>query len=503
MNFKENLIEYLKKFMQFCLMIIRSTKTFLIQFFNKLPGFAKKVYAVCDSAMGKMVNFFQATYQKKRKRNPRKFYTIIYLIISLCIVAVIAFAMSFYFFVIPVGSNGVVTRFGAYNREVDSGLHYRFPFIERYYIVDTYNLMEETFGFIQPNTPEEDPGMTPEERYVLQYDATITNAERDMGNFFSNRGNILDSLNQRQRLPHDYLRKKFFPKKGTTQLAQLAATNKNIPPASRIVPNYDEMKMVTADLNIIYITWSLQYKIKDARQYLFNSRDVVRNIRDIGQSMMNETVGDTLFMDLISTGREKVEAAVTKKTQKWLDDYGVGILVSKVIILDALPPKEVIHAFNEVNNAAQEMERMIYEAEIGYLTVIPEAYGEADRLKLDAKAYAVKIINEAMGEAGRFSSILNQYSLYPQITNDRLYIEAMSALFNKVPNTIVDSKVNALLPILLGNPDQKNKASTNMTEKLMSPSLMPAPNSTPPAVSPAPTTAPTSAVQPSVTTVQP
>jgi HflK protein len=439
---------------------------FLSKGWKKFRVVFKLFHRSCDKKMEEMVatTHFRVKEIKVTKQSVSKIqkFTFIVVLPIIAVVLVIALLAN-YLFIVPVGANAVVTRFGAFNRDVDSGLHLRLPFAEQYYIVETYNLMEETFGFLQQALPAASQQATAEEQFFINYEQQIVTAEQDTGNPFSTKGHILDSLNQRQRLPYDYLIKKNFPGANASAVS-LQADAKDVIVQKQ--PNYNEQKMVTSDLDIINITWSFQYKIKSAKDYLFNSRDVGKNIRDIGEAMMSEVVGDTSFDALLNSDRAKVESEVQKKMQEWLDDYSVGILVTQVIIIDALPPLPVVGAFNEVNRAAQDMDKMIYEAEIKYLERVPYAYGEAQKLVLDAKTYATNLVYEAKGESARFELILNEYTKYPQITNDRLYIEAMESIFKNIPNTIVDPKVSAIVPVLAGVNKPVNQLLSSLTNPL-------------------------------------
>jgi HflK protein len=442
-----------KKLMQQSQKLWLGLKKLSLRFWQKTKVFLLHFHNACNEAMKHVVIFSKKGFSKIKpsQKSRRKFALLFYVALFLLLFISVSIIFLSYVFTVPVGSSAVVTRFGKYSRKVDSGFHFRFPLVERYFIVDTSNLMEETFGFLQRAVPVVDPETTLDPA-VVEYDKRIIAAEQTMGSALAENANIFDSLNQRQRLPFDYLKKKFLP----ATIAPLTGPRRLGQTQSNTIPNEDEQKMISADLNIINISWSLQYKINNPRDYLFNSRDVARNIRDIAQTMMSKTVGDTLFMPLLNEKREFVEQHVKQEIQKWLDKYRVGIKIEQVIILDALPPTLVIDAFNEVNSATQVMERMIYEAEIEYLKVVPAAFGEAKKIVFIAEGEAIQLINQALGEAGRFEKILGEYTKYRQITNDRLYIEAMNALFSKVPNTIIDNKINGVLPVFLGGTETQH-----------------------------------------------
>lgn len=427
---------------------------------------AHAIYTTCDAIVEQMVECFRslqrilcsATDTPKRKWLLRTLYALLTL---LFLVLLTAFIIEQCLFVVPVSASAVVTRLGKFSREVEPGLHLRIPYAERYFIVDTNNLLEERFGFVQVPSLIKKITTDPQEQLVLeQYEMHLLAAEKQEGpNVLSNHNGLEGALQQKQRLTHDYLRKQLTP---TTKpspegvITQLQAQQAQVQDVEQMgislngrIPVTNEMQMITGDLNIIRMTWTLQYQITDAKDYLFNSRDVQRNIRDIARAEMSAVVGESSFDYILSTGRDDIEKKVANRIQQTLDQYQVGITVKKVIILDALPAKEVISAFNEVNKAAQDMEKSIYDAEQAYQHQIPEAHGQAQLLIAKAQAYATKILNQADGETTRYDLILKQYEKVPEVTRDRLYLDAMETLFNKAPTTIIDSKLHGILPIFM------------------------------------------------------
>ena len=370
-------------------------------------------------------------------------------------------------FIVPVGSSAVITRFGKYAREVTSGLNIIIPIAERYYIVPTGNLMEEAFGFIQGPQQLKKELFNSQQNYVTtQYERNILQSEIDAESPFSEKGGFLQEMNRRQRLTHDYIRKTYAPpqdqsKQGIQSRIQrkekaiVQAIKSNVSLDGK-VPVPSEMLFLTGDLGLIQIQWTLQYQIQNARKYLFNSRDTEANIRDIAMAKMKEVVAQTLFNEVMTTGRLAVEQKVLLETQKMLDLYNVGIKLTQVIILDALPTTEVIFAFNEVNRANQDLERFRFQGELEYMKRIPKAYGEAEKIKLEAQAYAIKIVNQAEGETGRFTLIKNEYEKAPQITEDRLYIGTMQEILRQTPTIILDKDAKGILPLFINSSGIKN-----------------------------------------------
>lgn len=219
-----------------------------------------------------------------------------------------------------------------------------------------------------------------------------------------------------------------------------------------------ESLMLTGDLNVADVEWTVQYKIDDAWKFLFHARDVPRNIRDVSMSIMRRVVGDMTVSDVLTKGRTRIENDARKLTQELLDSYDLGIAIDNIVLQDVHPPEKVKAAFDEVNEAKQEQEKIINQAERGYNKVIPEARGKADQLIADAEAYAIDVVNRAKGDAAKFRSIAQEYKKAPKITKKRLYLEAMEEIFTEADNlTIVDDRVKGLLP-LFGNMGQGSVA---------------------------------------------
>lgn len=221
-----------------------------------------------------------------------------------------------------------------------------------------------------------------------------------------------------------------------------------------------ESLMLTGDLNVAVVEWILKYRIADAKKYLFHASNVEKNIADISVSVMRRVVGDKQVSDVLTTDRVSVAERAEKLTQQTLDTYDMGILITGIALQNVTPPEPVKPAFNEVNTARQEKERMINEALGIRNKVIPEAKGKANRLVDEAKAYQVDRVNRAKGDAEKFKEILVAYQAAPQITRKRMYLETMETIFaNPDKITIVDSQIKGLLPVFKGliNPPEKEE----------------------------------------------
>ena len=209
-----------------------------------------------------------------------------------------------------------------------------------------------------------------------------------------------------------------------------------------------ESLMLTGDLNVADVEWTLQYRIIDPWKYLYKARAVETNIRDVSISIMRRVVGDKLVNEVLTTGRVSIAAEAKLLTQEVLDKYDMGIQIERINLQDVNPPEAVQDAFNEVNAAKQEQEQTINQAEREYNKRIPAAKGQAEQQIKEAQAYAVNIINRSQGDATKFDQVLKEYKKAPSITKKRMYIETMKDIFSNIKDlTIIDPNVEGLLPI--------------------------------------------------------
>ncbi|MGE5851275.1 MAG: FtsH protease activity modulator HflK [Candidatus Methylomirabilota bacterium] len=211
----------------------------------------------------------------------------------------------------------------------------------------------------------------------------------------------------------------------------------------------DESLMLTGDLNVIDVQWIVQYRIQDPIHYLFRVRETRQTIRDIAEAVMRRVVGNRLGSDVLTVGRVAVSTEVKEEMQKILSDYEAGVRLVTVELQDVTPPDPVKPAFNEVNEARQDRERTINQAQEQANREIPKARGEATRTITEAEGYAQERVNRANGEATRFRAVLEEYQRAPEVTRRRLYLEAMGAILPEAKALyIVDGDQKALVPWL-------------------------------------------------------
>ncbi|MBB53802.1 MAG: FtsH protease activity modulator HflK [Magnetovibrio sp.] len=227
---------------------------------------------------------------------------------------------------------------------------------------------------------------------------------------------------------------------------------------SRDVPQ--ESLMLTSDQNIIDIDFVVQWRIKNAADYLFNIRDPQATIKIAAESAMREVIGQTPLEEAITTKRQSVQQDSKELLQKILDQYGAGVAIAEIQLQKADPPQEVIDAFQDVQRAQQDQERSVNEATAYKNDIIPRAKGEAQKMLQDAEAYKQRVIKEAEGEAKRFLSVYSTYLGAKDVTTRRLFLERMQDVLQKSEKVIVDkgqggSGVVPYLPL----PELKKRAT--------------------------------------------
>ena len=213
--------------------------------------------------------------------------------------------------------------------------------------------------------------------------------------------------------------------------------------------NYqEESLMLTGDLNAAEVEWIVQFRISDPYKFLFRVRNAEQTFRDINEAVMRGVVGDRTVDEVLTVGRQEVATTVTVKLQELCDQYETGIKVDQVVLQDVNPPELVKPAFNEVNEAQQEREKLINQAKSEYNKVIPKAKGEASRTIEEAKGYALERVNNARGEAARFNAVFREYSKAKDVTRQRIYLETMNDVMQKVGRKLItDEEATGILPL--------------------------------------------------------
>jgi len=218
-----------------------------------------------------------------------------------------------------------------------------------------------------------------------------------------------------------------------------------------------ESLMLTEDENIIDLQFAVQYNLNNAKDYLFNNRSTDEAVMSAAETAIREVVGKNKLDDLLQKGL----ADTSERMQVILDSYKTGVKIISVSLQSAQPPEQVQEAFEDVNRANQDNQRQINEGQAYANDVIPKARGTASRLLAEAAGYKLKVESEALGNVSRFDQILAQYNKAPEVTRQRLYLDAQEQIMTSVSKVIVDQKSgNSLLYLPL---DKLINASGNDT----------------------------------------
>lgn len=211
----------------------------------------------------------------------------------------------------------------------------------------------------------------------------------------------------------------------------------------------DESLMLTGDLNILDVRWIVQFRINDPVKLLFQTRNPINNVRAMSEVVMRRLCGDYTVDEVLTTKRQEIGVRAQAELQALMDKYQTGITIVTVKLQDVNPPDVVKPAFNEVNEAKQEREKMINQAWEAYNKAIPRARGEAERTIRQAEGYQLDKVNRAKGESERFLATWQEYKKAPKITSKRLYLETMSNVLPKTKHKyIIDPSQTSILPLL-------------------------------------------------------
>ncbi len=212
---------------------------------------------------------------------------------------------------------------------------------------------------------------------------------------------------------------------------------------------FTESHMLTGDENIVDINLTVVWKIKNAKDFLFSMRSPEETVSVAAQSVLREIVGQSEMQPIITGDRGKVEDETKDELQRVLDEFNAGIVIVRVKLQKADPPREVVDAFNEVQRAKADMERFKNEAEAYRNEVIPNAKGQAAQIAQDAEAYKSATINKAEGEAKRFASVYEAYKNGKEVTIRKMYLDSIESVLSHAHKVIIDpSQKGNLLPVL-------------------------------------------------------
>ena len=238
------------------------------------------------------------------------------------------------------------------------------------------------------------------------------------------------------------------PKVTLVQRFEIGFRTINPGPPPQYRPVLDESLMLTGDENIIDIQFIVQYKIKDARDYLFKVADQEATIMNAAEAAMREVIGMNKIDEALTAGKFEIQNDTVKKLQEIMDNYESGLQVVAVQLQAVHPPQQVVDAFKDVASAREDQNRFINEAE-GYANdILPKAKGQAASIVARAEAYRSEKVQRAQGDASRFLSVLKEYRHAKDITRKRLYLETMESVLAGARKFILNSDEKGVLPIL-------------------------------------------------------
>jgi len=206
-----------------------------------------------------------------------------------------------------------------------------------------------------------------------------------------------------------------------------------------------ESAMLTQDENIVDLRFAVQYRLKDAREYLFENKDPDLAVLQAAESAVREIVGRSLVDSVLYERRDAIAAELVQSIQAQLDKLSAGVVISNVSLQNVQVPEQVQAAFDDAVKAGADRDRFKNEGQAYASDVIPKAQGTASRLREEAQGYASRIVAEADGDAKRFDSVLSEYKKAPKVTRDRLYLETMEDVYSRINKVMIDSRNNSNL----------------------------------------------------------
>jgi membrane protease subunit HflK len=200
----------------------------------------------------------------------------------------------------------------------------------------------------------------------------------------------------------------------------------------------EESLMLTGDQNIIDIEFAVQWKVSDPVQFLFNIRDPAQTVKIVAESAMREIIGQTDIQPALTEARQDIEIDARNLLQGILNEYEAGIEITQVQLQDVQPPTQVIDAFDDVQRARQDLDRLRNQADAYRNDILPRARGEAQKVIQGAEAYKERLLNEADGEAQHFLSVYTAYKQNPEVTKRRMYLETIQKVMSASDKVILD-----------------------------------------------------------------
>lgn len=220
------------------------------------------------------------------------------------------------------------------------------------------------------------------------------------------------------------------------------------PPSPRYQTVETEALMLTGDGNIAHVEMIVQYRVKDAEQFAFNIIDPKVIVKQAAEAILREQVATRTLDETLTEERDVIGTDTVIALQSLLDVYGAGIVVGNIQLQDVKPPREVITAFDDVNSARQDKEKLINKAEEYAMDILPRARGQAQEIANQAEAYKQERIKRAEGDVARFLEVLTKYELGEEVTRTRMYIETMESILPGMEKIILSREASGVLKLL-------------------------------------------------------
>ncbi|MBW8828661.1 MAG: FtsH protease activity modulator HflK [Burkholderiales bacterium] len=270
------------------------------------------------------------------------------------------------------------------------------------------------------------------------------------------------------RMPYPFQAHETVP---VTQVRSKEVGRNTVVPATGL----RDSSMLTQDENIVDIRFTVQYRLKDARAFLFENKDPEDAVVLAAESAIREIVGKSNMDQVLYEQRDAIASDLVKSVQQQLDRLNAGIIVSNVNVQNVQAPEQVQAAFDDAFKAGADRERLKNEGQAYANDVIPKAQGTAARLREEAEGYKSRVIAQAEGDAQRFNRVLDEYKKAPAVTRDRMYIDAMQQVYSSVTKVFVDIRNNSNLLYL-----PLDKLMQQAGVPVTAPSIVPAPDSASP-----------------------
>lgn len=219
-------------------------------------------------------------------------------------------------------------------------------------------------------------------------------------------------------------------------------------------------QMLTRDENIVDVELTIQSRIQDAADYLFQDEDPNKTLRDATETAVREIIGKSDLDFILTQGRSAIAERIKQDAQGLVDAYKTGLIITSVNMQPAKPPEQVKSAFDDAIKAREDKEKLENQAEAYANEVVPKARGEAARRLADAKAYKDRVIAEAEGNTSRFTAVLKEYRLAPKVTRERLYLDAMESVLSQTNKVLLDASGNNSLIYLPLDKLIRNRATS-------------------------------------------